>query len=139
MADGCSGLTHHRCAWLRLCARGIRTQGSSFGRPPPAATLRVVPDFECLLRLAPPRFHGEWIATGSGDRLRLLTHSTWRRPMLIDHPYIEPTAIRTQFGAIFVPDPGRERENVEAQRAGRRCRWALEALFGAEEESACSN
>jgi len=44
---------------------------------------------------------GRWIAAVSENRLRLLIHSPWRRPMLRDH-LEEPTAIRTQFGAIFV-------------------------------------
>src|ERR1700716_103710 len=48
------------------------------------------------------RFHGAWIATSSGGRLRLQIHSTWRRPMPLDHHSEEPTAIRTNLGAIFV-------------------------------------
>ena len=43
-----------------------------------------------------------WIATSSGGRLRLQIHSTWRRPMPLDHHSEEPTAIRTNLGAIFV-------------------------------------
>src|SRR6202030_3040165 len=48
------------------------------------------------------RSHGAWIATSSGGRLRLQIHSTWRRPMPVDHHSEEPTAIRTNLGAIFV-------------------------------------
>src|SRR3984893_9362880 len=48
------------------------------------------------------RSHGAWIATSSGGRLRLQIHSTWRRPMPLDHHSEEPTAIRTNLGAIFV-------------------------------------
>src|ERR1700730_17463668 len=48
------------------------------------------------------RSHGAWIATRSGGRLRLQIHSTWRRPMPLDHHSEEPTAIRTNLGAIFV-------------------------------------
>jgi hypothetical protein len=33
-----------------------------------------------------------WIATSSGGRLRLQIHSTWRRPMPLDHHSEEPTA-----------------------------------------------
>src|SRR6202030_638202 len=52
--------------------------------------------------LALTRSHGAWIATSSGGRLRLQIHSTWRRPMSLDHHFAEPTAIRTNLGAIFV-------------------------------------
>jgi hypothetical protein len=41
---------------------------------------------------------------GPGFRflLRLQINSTWRRPMPLDHHSEEPTAIRTNLGAIFV-------------------------------------
>ena len=48
------------------------------------------------------RSHGVWIATISGGRLRLLIRSLWRRPMSFDHHSEEPTAIRTNLGAVFV-------------------------------------
>src|SRR5216683_5982834 len=48
------------------------------------------------------RFHGEWIATRSEARLRLLNPLNLETTMLLDHPSDGPTAIRTQFGAIFV-------------------------------------
>src|SRR5229473_6086035 len=48
------------------------------------------------------RFHGEWIAARSEARLRLLKPLNLETTMLLDHPSDEPTAIRTQFGAIFV-------------------------------------
>src|SRR5256886_15676559 len=48
------------------------------------------------------RFHGEWIATRSEARLRLLKPLNLETTMLLDHPSDGPTAIRTQFGAIFV-------------------------------------
>src|ERR1700756_1651750 len=48
------------------------------------------------------RFHGEWIATESEARLRLLKPLNLETTMLLDHPSDSPTAIRTQFGAIFV-------------------------------------
>src|SRR5947207_14712754 len=47
------------------------------------------------------RFHGEWIATESEARLRLLKPLNLETTMLLDHPSDRPTAIRTQFGAIF--------------------------------------
>src|SRR6202051_3212958 len=50
----------------------------------------------------PQRSHGEWIATSSGARLRLLIRSLWRRPMSFAHHLEEPTAIHTNLGAIFV-------------------------------------
>src|ERR1700721_2119055 len=43
-----------------------------------------------------------WIAAKSDARLRLLKTHHWRQPMLHDHPSVGPTAILTQFGAIFV-------------------------------------
>src|SRR6266702_935426 len=52
--------------------------------------------------LAQRRFHGEWIATRSEARLRLLNPLNLETTMLLDHPSDGPTAIRTQFGAIFV-------------------------------------
>src|SRR5438270_1383438 len=48
------------------------------------------------------RFHGEWIATESEARLRLLKPLNLETTMLLDHPSDGPAAIRTQFGAIFV-------------------------------------
>src|SRR4051794_38348659 len=48
------------------------------------------------------RFHGEWIATGSEARLRLLNPFNLETTMLHDHPSDGLAAIRTQFGAIFV-------------------------------------
>ena len=48
------------------------------------------------------RFHGEWIATRSEARLRLLNPLNLETTMLLDHPSDGPAAIRTQFGAIFV-------------------------------------
>src|SRR5258708_2187706 len=48
------------------------------------------------------RFHGEWIATKSEARLRLQKPLNLETTMLLDHPSDGPTAIRTQFGAIFV-------------------------------------
>src|ERR1700692_4104357 len=50
----------------------------------------------------PQRSHGEWIATSSGARLRMLIRSLWRRPMSFAHHLEEPTAIHTNLGAIFV-------------------------------------
>src|SRR6202171_421443 len=48
------------------------------------------------------RFHGEWIAPKSEARRRLLKPLNLETTMLLDHPSDGPTAIRTQFGAIFV-------------------------------------
>src|SRR5256714_12831901 len=48
------------------------------------------------------RFHGEWIATKSEARLRLLKPLNLETTMLLDHPSNGPTAIRTHIGAIFV-------------------------------------
>src|SRR5258708_18427829 len=46
--SGCTGDLHPQAAGH------ARHTGSPFGRPPPAATLRVVPDFQSLSRLPPP-------------------------------------------------------------------------------------
>src|SRR6202040_753686 len=43
-----------------------------------------------------------WIAAKSEARLRLLKPLNLETTMLLDHPSDGPTAIRTQFGAIFV-------------------------------------
>src|SRR6202049_4242309 len=59
-----------------------------------------MPDSESALN--DTRSHGARIATSSGGRLRLQIHSTWRRPMPLDHHSEEPTAIRTNLGAIFI-------------------------------------
>src|SRR5438034_1416207 len=48
------------------------------------------------------RFHGEWIATKSEARLRLLKPLNLETTMLLDHPFDGPTAIRTHIAAIFV-------------------------------------
>ena len=78
-----------------------------------------------------------WIAARSDARLRLLNPLHWRRPMLHDHPSVGPTAIRTQFGAIFVSlelsrsnwlvtslSPGNGEKMSQMQPAGRRHRRA---------------
>src|SRR6202048_5353932 len=57
-----------------------------------------------------------WIAAKSDARLRLFNHPPWRPPMLHDHPSVGPTAIRTQFGAIFV--------SLELSRS----KWVLTSL-----------
>src|SRR6202035_2097763 len=62
------------------------------------------------------RFHGEWIAAKSDARLRLLKTTHWRQSMLHDHPSVRPTAILTQFGAIFV--------SLELSRS----KWVLTSL-----------
>ena len=89
---------------------------------------------------------GASIATSSGGRLRLQIHSTWRRLMPLDHHSEEPTAIRTNLGAVrligtqpfnladHVAVAGRRREDVEAQRLGWGHRCAAVALFGAQAE-----
>src|SRR5256714_12380598 len=48
------------------------------------------------------RFHGEWIATKSEARLRLLKPLNLETTMSLDHPFDGPTAIRTHIAAIFV-------------------------------------
>src|SRR6266446_447445 len=48
------------------------------------------------------RFHGEWIATKSEARLRLLKPLNLETTMLLDHPFDGPTAIRTHIAAIFI-------------------------------------
>src|SRR5437763_1002691 len=58
--------------------------------------------FFCLCGAKRRRFHGEWIATGSEARLRLLNPFNLETTMLHDHPSDGLAAIRTQFGAIFV-------------------------------------
>ena len=60
------------------------------------------PALKRLLEDIHTRSQGAWIATSSGGRLRLQINSTWRRPMPLDHHSEEPTAIRTNLGAIFV-------------------------------------
>jgi hypothetical protein len=42
-------------SWRPFCAEGYRTQGSPFGRPPKAASLWLVLDFDILPRPAPPK------------------------------------------------------------------------------------
>src|SRR5260370_29259884 len=48
------------------------------------------------------RFHGEWIATKSEARLRLLKPLNLETTMLLDHPFVGLTAIRTHIAAIFM-------------------------------------
>src|ERR1700727_300561 len=48
------------------------------------------------------RFHGEWIATESDARLRLLKPLNLETTMLHDHPSDGLTAIRTHIAAIFI-------------------------------------
>ena len=48
------------------------------------------------------RFHGEWIATKSEARLRLLKPLNLETTMLHDHPSDGLTAIRTHIAAIFI-------------------------------------
>src|SRR5271156_6143976 len=48
------------------------------------------------------RFHGEWIATDSEARLRLLNPLNLETTMLHDHPSAGPAAIRTHIAAIFI-------------------------------------
>src|SRR6266478_1151059 len=54
------------------------------------------------IRQVKRRFHGEWIATKSEARLRLLKPLNLETTMLLDHPSDGPTAIRTHIAAIFI-------------------------------------
>src|SRR5262245_11130281 len=132
------------------CSRAVARRGPRFAPAPQGdRPVNKAPSSSSLR--APRRFHGEWIATGSEARLRLLNPFNLETMMLLDHPSDGLAAIRTQFGNfcvigtepldlaghVAVARPGRE--DVQAQREGRRYCGTFEAVCRAEAQGAGRN